>query len=341
MEPVQHLDKATPEAIQLEVLAPKIQALIKQYGQTSYDLAKSSITHDASLTQPLGEIVRYLIEECWVNRQHPALVSLACEAVGGNPDCCKAIGAALVLLTGAADMHDDIIDQSRVKSGKLTAFGKFGSDLTLLAGDVIILKAATQLSIACEPSSSSIRNRIIGLVDAGFSELAVAMAQERLFKGSTEVNPEEYRKIIQAKGAVSEVCTEIGALLGDGKEAEIRALGHFGRAMGVLMTLRHEFEDLRNPQELSSRFRYEILPLPVFYAFNDGATKRKVLDLLKGRLTVHKTRLFAELVEESEQVKALKREMEAMVLAEKAGLQIIKCNKDKFRLLIDLSLADL
>ena len=46
------------------------------------------------------------------------------------------MSAALVLLTGAADIYDDIIDKSKVKSTKPTAYGKFSQDAVLLAGDI-------------------------------------------------------------------------------------------------------------------------------------------------------------------------------------------------------------
>ena len=69
----------------------------------------------------------------------PALISIACEAVGGKTEKIEAISAAMVLITSAGDIHDDLIDKSTTKYSKKTVFGEFGSGITLLAGALTFL----------------------------------------------------------------------------------------------------------------------------------------------------------------------------------------------------------
>ena len=47
----------------------------------------------------------------------PGLLSVYCEAVGGDPNETAQVGAAMVLLVAAADLHDDIIDESNSRTG--------------------------------------------------------------------------------------------------------------------------------------------------------------------------------------------------------------------------------
>ena len=48
----------------------------------------------------------------------PALISMSCEAVGGDTEKTTPFGEAIVLISAAADLHDDVIDQSFVKGTK-------------------------------------------------------------------------------------------------------------------------------------------------------------------------------------------------------------------------------
>ncbi len=63
----------------------------------------------------------------------PALITLSCESVGGKMEKFVGIGAALTLFVEAANIHDDLIDQTLIKHKRKTTFGKFGADVTLLS----------------------------------------------------------------------------------------------------------------------------------------------------------------------------------------------------------------
>ena len=66
-------------------------------------------------------------------------------------------GAAVVLLAGAADIHDDIMDKSPKKELKLTVFGKFGQDIAILSGDALLLKGIYLLREACKPCRNKLK----------------------------------------------------------------------------------------------------------------------------------------------------------------------------------------
>ena len=68
-----------------------------------------------SIINLLGEALHYFFES-WFDVLHPTLIALSCEAVGGKKELTVKMGAAVVLLAGAADIHDDIMDKSLRKS---------------------------------------------------------------------------------------------------------------------------------------------------------------------------------------------------------------------------------
>ena len=317
-------------------LNDQIQTLLSNYGQRGLETAKSTI-YDKNVPIPVREVLKYFIEETWPNTHHPALIALCCEAVGGKADVTRKIGAALVLLTGAADIHDDIIDKSKTKGGKRTVYDKFDKDLVLLAGDALLFKGLLFLHETCEELPPRKRRAIFSSIEQSFFKIGNAAIGERGFKAKPGLDPKKYRKIIAAKGAVSGACAEIGAVIGDGKIKEVNALRHFGRTLGILMTVRNEFADLRDSTEMKNRMKNEVPPLPLLYALQDVTVKPELTSLLQGRMTKQKAERVAEIVFGTEQVQELEKEMLSMKKIEEKLLETIRGKKEPFKLLLQLS----
>jgi geranylgeranyl pyrophosphate synthase len=326
----------------LDSLKLEIDAFLRAYGLRGYRIARSKVLKDKRIESPIRQVLKFLIEECWPDVQHPALIAMACEAVGGKPEAPDEVSAGIVLLAGAADMHDDIVDKSKIKGTSPTAYAKFGADLVLIAGDILLLKAATQVNDACEDYPIKTRRSIRHLVEDSFFELGIATAAERSFKGKLDVDPNQYREIIEAKGAVSEACARIGGIIGQAKPPQIEALGQFGRALGVLMTLRHEFKDIGNPVELRNRLRNEVLPLPLYYAFQDEIAKEKILNLLNGRIFKKEAEQIAFIAMSTKGVQGLKAEIGAIAKnCEEGCFKKLIANIEPFKLLLKLAVQDL
>lgn len=317
----------------------KVQDLLQKYGQNGLKKAKATL-NDKKTPKPIQQTLKYFIEETWPNTHHPALIALSCEAVGGIAHNTQNIGAAVVLLTGAADIHDDIIDKSITKGQKQTAYGKFNKDLVLLSGDILLFKGLFLLHKACEKLPLEKQQSIFDSIEKSFFKIGNALTIERCLKGKA-VNLKEYQKILETKGAVTEACAEIGAIFGNGTKEEIKTLGHFGRILGNLMTIKNEFSDMRDLEELKNRRDNEILPLPILYAFENISTKRQIMDLLQGEINKQKTWKISEIVMRTTQVKNLKRKMSSLERKEVELLDLIRFNRDEFKLLLQSSLTDL
>ena len=309
-------------------LMEKVKKLLEKQGRNAYEAAKEEILNEEITYEPIREALQYFIQELWHNFQHPALLSLTCESVGGKTENTTSIGVALILLTGAADIHDDIIDQSKTKGSKPTVLGKFGRDIALLAGDALLLKGCTLLQKACEEIPKKQGKTILNLVKEAFFEIGIAEAKETTFKGNWDLAPKKYLDIIRMKAAIADATARIGAIIGGGSSYESEALGKYGRTLGILATIRDDFIDVFEPDELKNRAENECLPLPVLYAFRDKKVKNKIVKVLRKReLKEDDAYKIVETITETENMQTLKKEMKVLLKIGIKSLKIVENQK--------------
>ena len=198
-------------------------------------------------------------------------------------------GEAVVLIAGAADLHDDIIDQSSFKGSRKTVFGKFGSIDTILAGDTMLLRGLMLLNEASSLISKE-QSEIMNTITAkAIFELCSAESLESQLRNlGLNIKPIEYNEVINLKVGFPEMTCRMGAILGNGDLESIETLGKFGRTFGVISTIADEFSDFLNSDELTNRLNNECPPLPLIYALQSRQAKTAVLKLLKADLTCEK-----------------------------------------------------
>ena len=78
-----------------EKLMEQVKAILIERSKKAMELAKQAVLKEQIKYEPLHEALRYFMEEIWYDASHPTLLSLACEAVGGNPDATIDVGAAI------------------------------------------------------------------------------------------------------------------------------------------------------------------------------------------------------------------------------------------------------
>lgn len=211
----------------------------------------------------------------------PALISLSYEVVGGNSEKTVPFGEAIVLISTAADLHDDIIDNSSTKGDKQTVFGKFGSDVALLAGDALLSHGILHLCRESKPIKKEKGNLINSLLTDAIAEICVAEELEaQRTKCHLDVSPDEYYEVIRHKAAVPELTMKIGAILGNGSPKDIATLGQIGRTYGIVSMIIEEFTDVFDPDELRNRLKNGCPPLPLIYALHTPVSRNALLPLL-------------------------------------------------------------
>ena len=201
-------------------------------------------------------------------RLRPALLIWCCGLLGGNTDTALYPAMAAELFHNWTLVHDDIIDEDRMRRGQLTTHeslrlyaqknfeagdltaDKFGQNFAILAGDI---------------QHGWALNTVLKSAERGLSaELALALAQRLLKLGSNqlisgealdsefpmrkwdELSSEEILHMLELKtGALLRFCAEAGAAIAlntcDFERKEIKMLGDFAVAAGIAFQLRDDW----------------------------------------------------------------------------------------------------
>jgi geranylgeranyl diphosphate synthase type I len=288
----------------------KLIADLMTRGNKGLEFAKLKMNNEKMDYPRLRESLDHYLSN-WHDFTHAGLFSLACESVGGKPDASVPIQASIAMVAAAFDLHDDIIDQSETKHGTPTVYGKYGQELTLLLGNAFLMQGFTLLvKSVSEIAPTKMQESFIVLKNNLF-EVGNAHALELGLKGKATGKPEEYLNFVKKKAASIEADMSLGAIFGGGTEDEIRALGQYGRILGILTTLREEFIDVYEVEELLQKMNIERLPLPLVFAMQNPRIKKQIDEILvKGKLTKKDPEKLTAIVFETKSVKKLKKEME-------------------------------
>jgi heptaprenyl diphosphate synthase len=268
-----------PEFSANEKIMTKVENVLRTRSIKSLELARRQI-QNLKIESPKACQAIKLYAENWDDITHPGILSLACEAVGGTNEEAVPLQVATLLLTATMDLHDDVIDQSKTKNGRPTVFGRFGKDITILIGDAFFLEGFSFLIKNEAKIPSETLRRITGAIEQAYFEVGNAHLFEAGLRGKTNVSPDRYLRLIRKKAWNIAVHAQIGAILGGGTAKEIQIMTNYGKTLGTLITLREEYIDLFEPEELLNRMKNECPPLPLLYAFKKAGLKKKLLDIM-------------------------------------------------------------
>jgi geranylgeranyl diphosphate synthase type I len=174
-------------------------------------------------------------------RIRPALV-LLCAAVAGQPGAAEAAAsaaAAVELLHNFSLIHDDIEDGDTLRRGRPTLWKVWGIAQSINTGDAMFAMAHQALLESAAPAERVLRAMRV------FEAMCVGLTRGQhldiSFEQRADVTVAEYLEMIAGKtAALTEACCEIGAILGGSDDAQIAALAHFGRDLGVAFQIQDD-----------------------------------------------------------------------------------------------------
>ena len=325
-----------------KTLAEQTVDLIREHGKAALEHAKVSMQKEKVAYKPLQEALYYFVDEFFKDISQPGLLSLYCEAIGGDPRETTKVGGAMVLLVSAADLHDDIIDNSKTKGGRLTVLGKFGKELAILAGDAFLVKGLFLLHEVTEDLPEQKRAAVLNLIKQAFFDLSSTEAEEAHCCKKNNLTGQQYLEILKRKTAVSEATARIGAILGNGTTQEIETLGDIGITMSLVNTIRDEFIDIFEAEELRTRTARGVLPLPLLFAFQDPKKEEAITRLLKdGRITKELTEEIVNIVMAAEETENLRNLMRSQIRDCVGQLVSLESGTEALKLVLESALEDL
>jgi geranylgeranyl pyrophosphate synthase len=202
----------------------------------------------ASLPGRLGEAIRYALKSPG-KRIRPLLVQLSYRAAGGAGDSSLLACSPEVIHTYSL-VHDDLpcMDNDDVRRGRPTVHKVFGNRVAILAGVAMIPLAvrtvrggALKLDLTSGTTSSILEVLLEGAGAAGMIGGQLRdLSGERL-----ALSLDERESIHAAKtGALISASVWMGALAAGATDAELKAFGSYGRAIGLAFQIMDDVLDI-------------------------------------------------------------------------------------------------
>jgi octaprenyl-diphosphate synthase len=193
---------------------------------------------------PLLEAARHLCLAPAAKRARPRLCFLFGEIAGAPPAAMVDVAVAVELIHAASLLHDDVVDEGRVRRGRPTANARFGNAAAVLAGDHVLSRAI--LRLAGHPRDLTVR-----AVEVVAEMAAAAVVEVEARRHAVLLAPTWRAMAVGKTGALFGLCGfAAGVLAGD--PAAGRRLEQAGRSLGVAFQLQDDLHDLVT--DLKDRF---------------------------------------------------------------------------------------
>ncbi len=195
-------------------------------------VGQAFLRHIDSRVELIPEIGKYL-QNTGGKRVRPAVMLMASRLAGGQARSDMAVLYASVIefIHTATLVHDDIIDDSEVRRGRVAVHARWGNDVTVLLGDYLYIKS---LGMALEYDRIDVLRVLC--------DITLKMIEGELYQltknGDIEITEEEHFDIIRRKTAyLFAGSAKIGGMVGTITPAQEQALWDYGFNLGIAFQL--------------------------------------------------------------------------------------------------------
>jgi len=184
----------------------------------------------------VSEINGYLFQKGG-KRVRPALLILSAKLHGFSGDDHIFWSALVEVIHTASLIHDDIIDQADRRRGRDTVHARWDSNITVLLGDYLYIRAIQQ----------ALQTRRMEIIDI-MADVTARMIEGELLEcsvsGDPDLDEDTYFKILELKtAALFSAACRIGGILGGAGKADVDRLGAFGTNIGLAFQIADDLLD--------------------------------------------------------------------------------------------------
>jgi geranylgeranyl diphosphate synthase type II len=203
-----------------------------------------------ALPENLSKAAKYAVMNGG-KRVRPALSILCCEAVGGTIEQAMPAAIAVEFIHCFSLVHDDLpaIDNDDLRRGQPTLHIKYGEAMAVLAGDLLLPIAYSQL--ISETFTTKQQATLTKLLASATSDMVIGQVYDTLGGLPKHLNEQEQLEEIHRNktGALIQCACEMGAICGGATEEQFNAISTFGRANGLLFQIVDDLIDLHGSTE--------------------------------------------------------------------------------------------
>lgn len=187
----------------------------------------------------INQISDYIIQ-AGGKRLRPALVMLTARALGANAQQMRhatELAAIVEFIHTATLLHDDVVDESDMRRGRLTANAQYGNPAAVLVGDFLYSRSFQMMvKIGLMP--------VMDVLSEATNTIAEGEVLQLLNCKDPDVTEERYMQVIDFKTAkLFDASCRLAAIVTGQPQAMIDQLGRFGGELGGAFQLIDDWLD--------------------------------------------------------------------------------------------------
>ncbi len=228
-----------------------------------------------SQVEMINKISHYLIESGG-KRIRPLVVLLSSKACQAHEDQAITMAAIIEFIHTATLLHDDVVDDSKLRRGKLTANRVWDNPTAILVGDFLYSRAFQMMvsinSMAC-----------MGILSEATNVIAEGEVLQLAHRFQPDIDEARYLKVIHYKTAkLFEAAGQLGPILANQPATTQQALGNYGRHLGMAFQLVDDILDYRATNEnwgknIGADLNEGKATLPLIYALKHAPASQATL----------------------------------------------------------------
>jgi octaprenyl-diphosphate synthase len=216
----------------------------------------------------IPEVANHLISSGG-KRLRPMLTLATAGLSGYTGDGHVKLAASVEFMHTATLLHDDVVDESDMRRGKVAARIKWGNEASVLVGDFLLGQAFRMM---VEVGSL----RALDILSAAATVIAEGEVMQLAAAKNTETTEDEYLAVIRGKTAeLFAAACEVGPVIADRPKAEAAACRSYGMNLGIAFQLVDDALDYGGTsaklgKNVGDDFREGKITLPVVLSFRRG-----------------------------------------------------------------------
>ncbi len=214
----------------------------------------------------VNDINRYL-HDSGGKRLRPAVLLLTSRLCGLKGDPVILLGAVVELIHVATLVHDDIIDNSKVRRGQPSVNDKWGSEITVLMGDWLYM---TSFQVALQQRDFRILDVLISIT----RQMVEGELMQLEYNGRLDITEEEQLEICLRKTAcLFSGCGRMSGILARLDPEREDKLSHYGKSLGMAFQLVDDLLDYTG--------QTTVLGKPVLKDLEEGKVTLPIIFLMR------------------------------------------------------------
>ena len=247
--------------------APSLTPLVTLLADDMEQVNAQIVARMASDVPLVPELAGHLIA-AGGKRLRPLLTLAGARLAGGSP---HAIGLATAVefIHSATLLHDDVIDESKLRRGHDTANALWGNDASVLVGDFLFARA---FELMVETDSLS----VLGRLSNASARITEGEIKQMTIAGVADTPAADYLDVIRNKTAILfAAAIAAGAEVAGAEKTTIEATHDYGLQLGTAFQIMDDAMDYSQSSAAMGKnsgddFLDQKITLPMILAYGDG-----------------------------------------------------------------------